>query len=97
MDFEEFCAAAISLYQLEALEGWEQMAVTTFEYFEQKVNEVITIEELAQFLSKAIMFFITVAPNRAYSIFIKSQKKPFVLEFTYVQTRPSSYEDIWAL
>ncbi|KAK8970658.1 CDPK-related kinase 4 [Platanthera guangdongensis] len=26
MDFEEFCAAAISPYQLEALEGWERMA-----------------------------------------------------------------------
>ncbi|KAK8938265.1 hypothetical protein KSP40_PGU005966 [Platanthera guangdongensis] len=48
MDFEEFCAVAISPYHLEALEGWEQIAVTTFEYFEQEVNEVITIEELAQ-------------------------------------------------
>ncbi|KAK8938111.1 CDPK-related kinase 4 [Platanthera guangdongensis] len=48
MDFEEFCAAAISLYQLEALKGWEQMAVLTFEYFEQEGNKVITVEELAQ-------------------------------------------------
>ncbi|KAF6159250.1 hypothetical protein GIB67_032021 [Kingdonia uniflora] len=27
MDFEEFCVAAISTYQLEALEGWEQLPV----------------------------------------------------------------------
>ncbi|KAG0453876.1 hypothetical protein HPP92_025180 [Vanilla planifolia] len=48
MNFEEFCAAAISPYQLEALEGWEQMAMTAFEYFEQDGNRVISVEELAQ-------------------------------------------------
>ncbi|KAK8965585.1 CDPK-related kinase 4 [Platanthera guangdongensis] len=53
MDFEEFCAAAISPYQLEALEGWEQMAVTAFEYFEQEGNRVITVEELAQEMNLA--------------------------------------------
>ncbi|KAK8916746.1 CDPK-related kinase 3 [Platanthera zijinensis] len=53
MDFEEFCAAAISPYQLEALEGWEQMAVTAFEYFEQEGNKVITVEELAQEMNLA--------------------------------------------
>ncbi|KAL3604261.1 hypothetical protein D5086_005120 [Populus alba] len=36
MYFEEFCAAAISTYQLEALEGWEQIASTAFEHFEQE-------------------------------------------------------------
>ncbi|OAY82485.1 CDPK-related kinase 3 [Ananas comosus] len=48
MDFEEFRAATISPYQLEALEGWEQIATTAFEFFEQEGNRVITIEELAQ-------------------------------------------------
>ncbi|KAL7214015.1 hypothetical protein ACSBR1_026440 [Camellia fascicularis] len=48
MNFEEFCAAAISTYQLEALEGWENIASTAFEYFEQEGNRVISIEELAQ-------------------------------------------------
>ncbi|KAF6136238.1 hypothetical protein GIB67_001647 [Kingdonia uniflora] len=48
MDFEEFCAAAISTYQLEALEGWEQIASTGFEYFEMEGNRVISVEELAR-------------------------------------------------
>jgi hypothetical protein len=48
MDFEEFCAAAISPYQLEALESWEDIAGTAFQHFEQEGNRVILIEELAQ-------------------------------------------------
>ncbi|KAK6919922.1 Protein kinase domain, partial [Dillenia turbinata] len=48
MDFEEFCAAAISPYQLEAFERWEQIASTAYEYFEQEGNRVISVEELAR-------------------------------------------------
>ncbi|XP_026424647.1 CDPK-related kinase 3-like [Papaver somniferum] len=48
IDFEEFCAAAISTYQLEALEGWEQIATTAFEFFEQEANRIISVEELAR-------------------------------------------------
>jgi hypothetical protein len=48
MYFEEFCAAAISTYQLEALEGWEQIASNAFEHFEQEGNRVISVEELAR-------------------------------------------------
>lgn len=48
MDFEEFCAAAISIYQLEALENWENIASTAFEYFEQEGNRVTSVEELAK-------------------------------------------------
>lgn len=48
MDFEEFCAAAISTHQLEALEGWEQIASTAFEHFELEGNRVISVEELAR-------------------------------------------------
>jgi hypothetical protein len=47
MDFEEFCAATISPYQLEALQDWEHIATTAFEYFELDGNRVIQIEELA--------------------------------------------------
>ncbi|KAF2324936.1 hypothetical protein GH714_021676 [Hevea brasiliensis] len=36
MYFEEFCAAAISTYQLEALDGWEQIASAAFEHFERE-------------------------------------------------------------
>ncbi|XP_073315453.1 CDPK-related kinase 6-like isoform X2 [Primulina huaijiensis] len=48
MDFEEFCAASISPYQLEALERWEDMASEAFQYFEQEGNRVTSVEELAQ-------------------------------------------------
>ncbi|XP_073000778.1 CDPK-related kinase 3-like [Typha latifolia] len=59
MDFEEFCAATISPYQLEALENWEQIAGTAFEHFELEGNRVITVEELAQEMN---------LPLAAYSI-----------------------------
>lgn len=45
--YEEFCAAATSVYQLEALERWDQIAITAFDYFEQEGNQVISVEELA--------------------------------------------------
>ncbi|KAK6158952.1 hypothetical protein DH2020_006266 [Rehmannia glutinosa] len=51
MDFEEFSAAAVSTYQLEALENWEQIASTAFEHFEQGGNRVISVEELARELN----------------------------------------------
>ncbi|PSS03908.1 CDPK-related kinase [Actinidia chinensis var. chinensis] len=51
MDFEEFCAAAISTHQLEALEGWEQIASTAFEHFEREGNRIISVEELARELN----------------------------------------------
>lgn len=51
MDFEEFCAAATSTYQLEALDGWEDIACAAFEHFESEGNRVISIEELARELN----------------------------------------------
>ncbi|KAK3014912.1 hypothetical protein RJ639_009876 [Escallonia herrerae] len=51
MDFEEFCAAAISTYQLEALEGWEHIASTAFEHFEVEGSRIISVEELARELN----------------------------------------------
>lgn len=47
MDFEEFCAASISTFQLEALENWDEIAFNAFEYFEHEGNRVISIDELA--------------------------------------------------
>uniref|UniRef100_A0A803KZT2 non-specific serine/threonine protein kinase n=1 Tax=Chenopodium quinoa TaxID=63459 RepID=A0A803KZT2_CHEQI len=51
MDFDEFCAAAISTHQLEGREGWDQIASTAFEHFEQEGNRIITVEELARELN----------------------------------------------
>ncbi|XP_052193107.1 CDPK-related kinase 5 isoform X2 [Diospyros lotus] len=47
MDFEEFCAAALSVHQLEALDQWEQHARCAYEIFEKNGNRAIVIEELA--------------------------------------------------
>lgn len=57
MEFEEFCAAAISTYQLEALEGWEKIASTAFEHFEREGNRAISVEELAQVSVLFICFY----------------------------------------
>ncbi|KAK1420251.1 hypothetical protein QVD17_21694 [Tagetes erecta] len=51
MNFEEFCAAAISIYQLEALETWDQIKSTAFDYFEQEGNRMVSVEELARELN----------------------------------------------
>ncbi|KOM57187.1 hypothetical protein LR48_Vigan11g021900 [Vigna angularis] len=51
MDFEEFCAAAISTYQLEAHERWEDIASAAFEHFEGEGNRLISVEELARELN----------------------------------------------
>ncbi|GMI88221.1 CDPK-related kinase [Hibiscus trionum] len=47
MGFEEFCAAALSVHQLEALDHWEQHARCAYELFEKDGNRAIVIEELA--------------------------------------------------
>ncbi|KAF7147389.1 hypothetical protein RHSIM_Rhsim03G0036500 [Rhododendron simsii] len=47
LDFEEFCAAAISVHQLEGMESWEQHARIAYELFEKDGNRPIMIEELA--------------------------------------------------
>ena len=54
MDFEEFCAAALSVHQLEALDHWEQHARCAYELFEKDGNRAIVIEELA---SVSLEFF----------------------------------------
>lgn len=58
LDFEEFCAAAISVHQLEGMETWEQHARRAYELFEKDGNRPIMIEELAsvytQFSSHSI-------------------------------------------
>ncbi|CAA2951642.1 CDPK-related kinase 3-like [Olea europaea var. sylvestris] len=76
MDFEDFCAAATSTYQLEALDKWEQIASTAFEYFEQEGNRVISVEELARELN--------VGPT-AHSVlkdWIRSDRKLSLLGYT---------------
>lgn len=55
MDFEEFRAATVSPYQLEAVARWEEIATAAFEYFEQEGNRAITIEELAQVCNQIIL------------------------------------------
>ncbi|KAL1809904.1 hypothetical protein ACET3Z_026894 [Daucus carota] len=47
MDYEEFCAAALSVHQLKALDQWEQQACCAYELFEKDGNRAIMIEEFA--------------------------------------------------
>ncbi|CAI8613832.1 unnamed protein product [Vicia faba] len=47
LDFEEFCAAAISVHQLEGMEVWERHARRAYDLFEKDGNRPIMIEELA--------------------------------------------------
>jgi kinase len=57
MDFEEFAASSISVYQLEALDTWEQHARRAYEFFEKEGNRPIMIEELASVY--LVLFFYT--------------------------------------
>ncbi|KAH6818691.1 CDPK-related kinase 1 [Perilla frutescens var. frutescens] len=47
LDFDEFCAAALSVYQLEGTASWEQHARLAYDFFEKDGNRPIRIEELA--------------------------------------------------
>ncbi|KHN36210.1 CDPK-related protein kinase [Glycine soja] len=47
MDFDEFCAAALSVHQLETLDQWEQNARCAYDLFEKDGNKAIVIDELA--------------------------------------------------
>ncbi|ONM20075.1 calcium/calmodulin-dependent serine/threonine-protein kinase 1 [Zea mays] len=47
IDFEEFSATAISVYQMEGLETWEEHAQQAYELFDKEGNRPIVIEELA--------------------------------------------------
>ncbi|KAM0057912.1 putative protein kinase CAMK-CDPK family [Helianthus debilis subsp. tardiflorus] len=47
MDFDEFCAAALSVHQLEALDRWEETARSAYEIFDKDGNRAIMIDELA--------------------------------------------------
>lgn len=60
MDFEEFCAAAISVYQLEAVSGWESIATRAFEYFEQEGNRVISVHELVQVINNSVLEIVII-------------------------------------
>ncbi|KAI8573413.1 hypothetical protein RHMOL_Rhmol01G0275600 [Rhododendron molle] len=54
LNFEEFCAAAISVHQLEGMEGWEQHSRSAHELFEKDENKPIMIEELASELGLSL-------------------------------------------
>ncbi|KAF9594144.1 hypothetical protein IFM89_028398 [Coptis chinensis] len=54
LDFEEFCAASISVHQMEAMESWEQHAHGAYELFENEGNKPIFIEELASELGLSV-------------------------------------------
>lgn len=44
---EEFYAAALSVHQLEIVDGWEERSRSAYEIFEKDGNRAILIQELA--------------------------------------------------
>lgn len=57
MEFDEFCAAALSVHQLEAHDRWEQHARCAYEIFDKDGNRAIMIDELASVSLTSIFFF----------------------------------------
>ena len=71
LDFEEFCAAAISVHQLEGMETWEQHARRAYELFEKDGNRPIMIEELASVRTKFSTRYCTYKNNaRIYNYYL---------------------------
>lgn len=66
MNFDEFCAAALSVHQLEALDRWEQHARCAYELFEKDGNRAIVIDELAS----VRLFFFFFMSNAMFCIVI---------------------------
>lgn len=64
LDFEEFCAAAISVLQLEGMESWEQHARRGYELFEKDGNRPIMIEELASVCSSFSLLPFLFLPDK---------------------------------
>lgn len=62
LDFEEFCAAAISVHQLEGMSDWEQHARRAYELFEKDGNRPIMIEELASVISLSLQLHFQLLP-----------------------------------
>ncbi|MFS7918933.1 putative non-specific serine/threonine protein kinase [Helianthus anomalus] len=49
---DEFCAAALCVLQLEALDRWEETARSVYEIFDKDGNRAIMIDELASVSNK---------------------------------------------
>jgi len=82
MDFYEFCAAAISTHQLEAREGWEQMASTAFEHFEREGNRIVSVEELA----RVCVVFLSLPSTSLYLlVFSRGRNSEFLIEQLVMQ------------
>lgn len=74
LDFEEFCAAAISIYQLEGMESWEQHARHAYDHFDKDGNRPIMIEELASVRSFSLFcrsFAVHVVEVACFMIYVE--------------------------
>lgn len=63
MDLSEFCAAAISVHQLEGTDRWEQHARAAYEIFEKEGNRVISVDELARVRTLICLWLLTAIPS----------------------------------
>lgn len=69
MDFHEFCAAAVSVHQLEALDRWEQHARSAYEIFEKDGNRAIVIDELASVCDVFLSTHVHFLTDKNWSLF----------------------------
>lgn len=67
MDFQEFCAAAVSVHQLEALDRWEQHARSAYDFFEKDGNRAIVIDELASVCDAFLPMFFLIGRSHVLS------------------------------
>lgn len=72
MDFEEFCAATLSVHQLEALDRWEQHARCAYELFEKDGNRAIVIEELASVSWNFLQYIMSCGNVSTSSVAVKN-------------------------
>ncbi|KAL0430306.1 UNVERIFIED_CONTAM: CDPK-related protein kinase [Sesamum radiatum] len=81
MDFEEFCAAASSVYQLEALDRWEQHAHCAYELFDKDGNRTIMIEELASVSCKSSLKHLGTPQTSAPPVFPHFPDDRYVMKY----------------
>ena len=80
MDFGEFCAATVSVHQMEARDRWEHDARAAYEIFEKDGNRAIVIEELASVCFFFLKYHLWICCSYYVYTTRGVQKKPMTWE-----------------
>ena len=87
-DFQEFCAAATSVPQLEGLEKWEEQTRKAYHIFEIDGNRVVLIEDLARVSS---MFYLLMQKKDIHNIHLSQNFHESLFPFSYTHFRSLAY------